>query len=216
MDNDVTHNSDMSERHDPRANTSTQSRDLHYTDMYVTEEQQYGTSYDHDWGFTFSLEAQLHSIVASSLAKWYFTTRSLSMSGSTFTQVKFQVDSTATQNAMSLSTLHSLLPDAELKRSPYHLYPYGNPKPLEPEGQVDLVCERENKYKTLTFQVLPDSSIGCKPALLSGSDSERLGLIKVHADEIHSLSSEVEKTSAEQECFPEFQTSPPWDLHCCM
>ena len=100
------------------------------------------------------------------------------MSGSTFTQVKFQVDSTATQNAMSRSTLHSLVPDAELKRSPYRLYPYGNPKPLEPEGQVDLVCERENKYETLTFQVLPDSSIGCKPALLLGSDSERLGLIK--------------------------------------
>ena len=27
------------QRHDPRANTSTQSQDLHYTDMYVTEEQ---------------------------------------------------------------------------------------------------------------------------------------------------------------------------------
>lgn len=27
------------QRHNPRANTSTQSRDLHYTDMYVTEEQ---------------------------------------------------------------------------------------------------------------------------------------------------------------------------------
>ena len=83
---------------------------------------------------------------------------------------------------MSLSTLGSLLPDAELKRSPYRLYLYGNSKPLEPEGQVDLMCERENKYETLTFQVLPDSSIGCKPALLLGSDSERLELIKVHAD----------------------------------
>ena len=113
---------------------------------------------------------------------------------------------------MSLSTLHSLLPDAELKRSPYRLYPYGNSKPLEPEGQVDLVCEREYKYKTLTFQVLPDSSIGCKPALLLGSDSERLELIKVRADEIHSLSSEVGKTSAEQECLPGFQSSPPWDV----
>ena len=67
---------------------------------------------------------------------------------------------------MSLSTLRSLLPDAELKRSPYHLYPYGNSKPLEPEGQVDLVWERENKYETLTFQVLPDSSFVCKPTYL--------------------------------------------------
>ena len=116
------------------------------------------------------------------------------------------------KHPMSASTLRSLLPDAELKRSPYRLYPYGNSKPLEPEGQVDLVCERENKYETLTFQVLPDSSIGSKPALLLESDSERLGLIKVHADEIHSLSSEVEKTSAEQECLPGFQSSPSWDV----
>ena len=65
-------------RHDSCANTSTQSRDLHYTDMYVTEEQQYDTSYDHDCGFTYSLEAQVHSIVASSQAKRYFTTLSLS------------------------------------------------------------------------------------------------------------------------------------------
>ena len=70
MDNDVTQ--------DPHENTSTQSRDLPYTDMYVTEEQQYDTSYDHDCGFTYSLEAQVHSIVASSQAKRYFTTLSLS------------------------------------------------------------------------------------------------------------------------------------------
>ena len=79
-------------RHDPRANTSTQSRDLHYTDMYVTEEQQYDTSYDHDCGFTYSLEAQVHSIAASSQAKRYFMTLSLSTSGSTFTHVKFQIE----------------------------------------------------------------------------------------------------------------------------
>ena len=110
-----------------------------------------------------------------------------------------QIDTAATCNTMSLSTLRSFLPDADLKRSPYRLYPYGNSKPLEPEGQVDLVCERQDGYVTLTFQILPDSSIGSKPALLSGSDSERLGLITVHPDEIHSLSSEVETTTAEHE-----------------
>ena len=145
------------------------------------------------------VEAQVHSVADSSQAKRYFTTLSLSATGSAFTQVKFQIDTAATCNTMSINTLRSLLPDAELKRSPYHLYPYGNSKPLEPEGQVDLVCERKHKYVTLTFQVLPDSSIGCKPALLSGSDSERLGLIKVHVDEIHSLSSEVEHISANTE-----------------
>ena len=132
----------------------------------TTEEQQYDTYYHHDCGFTYSLEAQVHSITGSSQAKKYFRTPSLSTSGSTFTQVKFQIDTAATCNTMSLSTLRSLLPDAELKRSPYRLYLYGNSKPLEPEGQVDLVCERENKYETLTFQVLPDSSFVCKPAYL--------------------------------------------------
>lgn len=113
MDSDVTH-----ERHDPRANTSTQSRDLHYTDKYVTEEQQHDTSFDHDCGFTYSLEARVHSMAASIP----LPTLSLSTTGSAFTHVKFQTDTAATCNILSLSTLRSLLPDAELKRSPYRLY----------------------------------------------------------------------------------------------
>ena len=40
----------------------TQSRDLHYTD----------TSFDDDCAFTYSLEAQVHSVVASRQAKRYF------------------------------------------------------------------------------------------------------------------------------------------------
>ena len=186
----------------PRHYPTTQSRDLHYTD----------TSFDHDCAFTYSLEAQVHSVAASRQAKRYFTNLALSTTGSAFTQVMFQIDTAATCNTMSLSTLRSFLPDADLKRSPYRLYPYGNSKPLEPEGQVDLVCERQDGYVTLTFQILPDSSIGSKPALLSGSDSERLGLITVHADEIHSLSSEVETTTAEHENLPGIQCSRLWDV----
>ena len=113
---------------------------------------------------------------------------------------------------MPLGTLRSLLPDAKLQRSPYRLYPYGNSKPLEPEGQVELVCERKNQYETLTFQVLPDSCIGSKPALLSGSDSEKLGLIRVHADDIHSLESAADHLpSAQQETPPGLQASRPLD-----
>ena len=158
------------------------------------------------------MEAQVHSVAASSQGKRYFTTLALSTTGSAFTQVKFQMDTAATCNTMSLSTLRSFLPDADLKRSPYHLYPYGNSKPLEPEVQVNLVCKRQDKYETITFQILPDFSIGSKPALLSGSDSERLGLITVHADEIHSLSSEVETTNAEHENLPGIQCSRPWGV----
>ena len=49
------------QHYNPSANTSTQSQDLHYIDMYLTEE--------HDCGFMYSLEAQMHSITASSQAK---------------------------------------------------------------------------------------------------------------------------------------------------
>ena len=145
--------------------------------MYVRDDEQYDTSFDDDCGFTYSLEAQVHSVAGSSQAKGYFTTLALSMAGSAFTQVKFQIDTAATCNTMSLSTLQSLLPDADLKQSPYRLYPYRNLKPLEAEGQVELVCELQDRYVTLTFQILPDSSIESKPALLSGSDSERTGVI---------------------------------------
>ena len=113
-------------------------------------------------------------------------------------------------NTMSLSTLRSLLPD-KLQRSPYCLYPYGNSKPLEPEGQVELVCERKNQYETLTFQVLPDSCIGSKPALPSGSDSEKLGLIRVHADDIHSLDSAADHLPSTQHNPPGLQASRPLD-----
>ena len=170
--------------------------------MYVAEEQHYDTSLDQEYAHTYSLEAQVHSIAASSQAKRYFTNLSLSATGSKFAQVKFQIDTAATCNTMSLSTLRAYLPDAKLQRSPYRLYPYGNSKPLEPEGQVELVCERKNQYETLTFQVLPDSCIGSKPALLSGSDSERLGLIRVNADDIHSLDSAVDH-------LPSTQNEPP-------
>ena len=44
-----------------------------------------------------------------------------------------------------------------------------------------------NKYYTLTFQVLPDHIMGNKPALLSGKDCEKMGLINIHADEVYSL-----------------------------
>ena len=140
------------QRHDPRTNTPSQSRDLHYTDMYVRDEQQYDTSFDHDCGFTYSLEAQVRSVAASSQAKQYFTTLALFTTGSAFTQVKFQIDTAATCNTMSDNTLGSFLPDADLKRSPYRLYPYGNLIPLEPEGQVDLQVNDRTSMKHSPFK----------------------------------------------------------------
>ena len=160
------------------------------------QEQNYGTANDTQYGLQYALDAGVHNLNAAtqprSQAKRYFTTLSLSTTGSTFQQAKFQIDAAATCNTMSHTTLRSLLPDAQINRSPYLPYPYGNSKPRQPIGQVELGCEKAEKYETLVFQILPDTLMGPKPAILSGIDSERLGLIKVQADEIHSLSSTVE------------------------
>ena len=133
--------------------THLSNHEIFITPTCASQRSSHVTSFDHDCGFIYSLEAQVHSIAACSQAKRYFTTLSLSVTGSTFTQVKFQIDTAATCNTMSINTLRSLLPNAELKRSPYRLYPYGNSTPLEPAGQVDPVCERKHKYETLTYQV---------------------------------------------------------------
>ena len=78
-----------------------------------------------------------------------------------------------------------------MSKSPYLLHPYGNTRPLRPLGQVELVCHRNNHYDTLTFQILPDDIMANKPALLSGGDSERLGLVRIESDTVFSLSPPV-------------------------
>lgn len=77
-----------------------------------------------------------------------------------------------------------------MSKSPYLLQPYGNTSPLRPLGQVELLYQRDNQYDTLTFQILPDDMAN-KPALLSGADSERLGLIRIESDTVFSLSPSV-------------------------
>ncbi|EDO39776.1 predicted protein [Nematostella vectensis] len=148
-----------------RARASLRPRDVHYTD--ICEEQQYGSAPNPDYGFDlYALEAQVHNIDTDSPSKSprkrYFTTLPLSTTGSSFKPVKFQIDTAATCNTMFYNTLQSVLPDAEIKRPPYLLYPYGNSKPLQPVGQVGLVCDKSDKYETLVFQILPDSCIGLK------------------------------------------------------
>ena len=168
--------------------------------------------YDTQHGFQYSLDAEVHNVDTvtqpRSKAKRYFTTLSLSATGSTFQQAKFQIDTVAICNTMSHTTLCSLLPDTQINRSPYLLYLYGNSKPLQPIGQVELVCEKAEKYETLIFQILPDTIMGPKPALLSGSDSEPLGLIKVQADEIHSLPSILEASGTAESSQPSGDKNP--------
>jgi len=78
-----------------------------------------------------------------------------------------------------------------LTKSPYLHHPYGDSQPLKPLGQIDLLCKRNKRYESLTFQILPRDIMMNKPALLSGCDCEALGLIAIKAHEIFSLTSEV-------------------------
>ena len=108
-------NNQRGQRNDSR----TQSRDIHYTDSYDTQiqEQSYCTPPDTQYGFQYALDAQVHNIDAAtqsrSSAKRYFTTLALSATGSKFHQAQFQIDTAATCNTISHTTLYSLLPDVQ-------------------------------------------------------------------------------------------------------
>ena len=52
----------------------------------------------------------------------------------------------------------------------------------------------------MTFQILPDDIMGNKPALLSGGDSERLGLVRIEADTVFSLSPSVTSEQCSRSC----------------
>jgi hypothetical protein len=147
----------------------------------------------------YTLETQeVHTITGTSSGKRYFVNLPMSTTGQNFTTLKFQIDTAATCNTISAQTLTTILPEVELKKSPYLLHPYGDSEPIRPLGQIDMICERAKRYDTLRFQVLPEKVMRGKPALLSGSDCEKLGLIKIEADEVFSITSEVKRTDANQ------------------
>ena len=157
----------------------------------------------------YTLEAeQVHNVNTERPGKRYFANLSVSETGSKFKNVKFQIDTAATCNTISEATLKTLLPDTKIQKSSHLLYPYGNSKPLHPIGQVELLCERERKFETLTFQVLPPSVMQNKPGLLSGTDSEKLGLITIKADEVLTLSTTVKSKMGNPENLPSFKLSP--------
>jgi hypothetical protein len=162
----------------------------HYSDEY--QEQQF-----------YALEEQVHNVTVQTAITRYFINLQMSSTGSKFTAVKFQIDTAATSNTISATTLQ---PRATVVHAPYLLFPYGNSKPAKPLGQAELLCERENKFETLEFQILPDAVMGLKPALLSGKDSEILGLVQ--ADEVFSPSNTVTDVSDGQTIDP-----PGYKLH---
>ena len=134
---------------------------------------------------------QCYSLETPQKKRKYFVKLPLSATGSHFQPITLQIDTAASCNTLSHSTLTSLGRDIQMSKSPYLLHPYGNTRPLRPLGQVELLCHRNNHYDTLTFQILPDDIMANKPALLSGGDSERLGLVRIESDTVFSLSPSV-------------------------
>ncbi|CAB4002182.1 Hypothetical predicted protein [Paramuricea clavata] len=151
---------------------------------------------------------QVHNVNTERPGKRYFANLSMSETGLKFKNVKFQIDTAATCNTISEATLKTFLPDTKIQKYCHLPYPYGNSKPLHPIGQVELLCERERKFETLTFQVLPPSVMQNKPGLLSGTDSERLGLITIKADEIFTLSTAVKSKMGNPGNLPSFKLFP--------
>ena len=122
----------------------------------------------------------------------------MSATGNKFPPVTSQIDTAATCNTLSEDVLLKLTPNTKLTKSPYLLHPYGDSPLLKPLGQIDLLCERNNRYEPLTFQILPRHVMMKKPALLSGSDCEALGLIIIKVHKIFSLTPAVKDSSGKR------------------
>ena len=141
-----------------------------------------------------------------STGKRYFTKLCLSSTGQKYDMLPFQIDTAATCNTMSASMLRQVDPPPNMERSPYLLYPYGASDPIRPVGQVQLICDRGNQYSIITFQVLSDRDMWRKPALLSGSESESLGLIQINVDADVFCTSAVEQSYDGDAELPSFRS----------
>ena len=70
--------------------------------------------------------------------------------------------------------------------SPHVLLSYGDSPPIKPVGETELFCMHGNRSVALKFQIIPDTVMSSKPALLFGCDNERLDLLRVSSN-VHSI-----------------------------
>jgi len=74
---------------------------------------------------------------------------------------------------------------APLKPSHVRIFPYSG-EAIHPLGKVSLACEGVSGFETLEFQVIDSACLPGKPALISGRDGKRLGLLKFHKNRLFS------------------------------
>ena len=92
------------------------------------------------------------------------------------------IDSGASVNTISEKALNDISRNPKIDPSTAILFPYGNDSPpLHPIGKVKLFCKSVSGTSfPISFHVLSDSQMYDQPCLLSGRDSEKLGLISFH------------------------------------
>ena len=153
-----------------------------------------------------SVEMQEVHQVQSKPGKKYFANLHTSVDGNKFHHLPFQIDTAATCNTMSESVLKQKFPEAKMDKANVVLKPYGKEsKPIKALGKVQLICERKKNYYVTNFVVMRAEHMGSKPALLSGEDCEKMGIVKIDADEVVHA---VETTDANEASVETQQTEP--------
>ena len=108
---------------------------------------------------------------------------------SSTTTSRFQIDSGATCNVLPHRYLKQLgHPPLEPSTSIMNMY---NNNRVKPQGILHLECRKNGLNLTLPFQVIDGMQFADKPPLLCGSDSEKLQLLSITADEVNSIQNET-------------------------
>ena len=108
---------------------------------------------------------------------------------SSTTTIRFQIDSGATCNVLPHRYIKQLgNPPLEPSTSIMNMY---NNNHVKPQGILHLECRKNGLNLTLPFQVIDRMQFTDKPPLLYGSDSEKLQLLSITADEVNSIQNET-------------------------
>ncbi len=117
----------------------------------------------------------------------FFTWLPITVGTNRTVKVLIQVDSAATCNTLPSTIYDKLGCSDKLQRSNARIMPYSGGV-IRPKGKLTLTCEGTNSFEILDFEVISADDIPGKPALLSGKDSQRLGLIQFHKDRVFASS----------------------------
>ena len=145
----------------------------HALDHAASAEEDSGDDFEH-----FCLDESVHALPSS--ASKLFTTLSLSVSGDSFVDVKFQVDSAATCNTLPYHQFKKIGKDSDLPPTSSKLISYSG-EAIRPLGKVTLVHQNPQFFMLMDFHVV---DLPRKPALLGLPDSSRLSLLHIDSSRV--------------------------------